>query len=132
MNRYRGIGLMSGTSLDGVDLAFCSFTEKPDGSWKHEFLNTKTIPYPEKWKNRLATIQNASAETYARTDSGYGKFLGSILTKFIAENRIEPEFIASHGHTIFHQPEIEFTAQIGKGETIAAHLPCPLVTDFRT
>lgn len=132
MKTFRGIGLMSGTSLDGVDLAYCSFSENQDGSWNHEFLKTGTVPYSNEWRERLMNVQKTSAEIYAQTDSEYGALLGSIVKNFITTHQIEPDFVASHGHTIFHQPERQFTAQIGDGETMAANLPCPLVTNFRS
>ncbi|HLS27211.1 MAG TPA: anhydro-N-acetylmuramic acid kinase [Opitutales bacterium] len=132
MKTFRGIGLMSGTSLDGLDLAYCSFSENSDGSWNYEFLETETVSYSKEWRDRLATVQTASAEVYAQTDAEYGELLGSILNDFIHVRKIDPDFAASHGHTIFHQPEKKFTAQIGDGETMAAHLPCPLVTNFRS
>src|SRR5690625_6094006 len=79
MKTFRGIGLMSGTSLDGLDLAYCSFSENSDGSWNYEFLETETVSYSKEWRDRLATVQTASAEVYAQTDSEYGELLGSIL-----------------------------------------------------
>lgn len=131
MNSFRGIGLMSGTSLDGVDVAYCQFDCNDGGSWTYELLQAATVPYPKEWRARLESLQNETAETYARTDVEYGHYLGQLLADFIATHPLQPDFVASHGHTIFHQPENAFTAQIGDGETISSHLPCPLVTNFR-
>jgi anhydro-N-acetylmuramic acid kinase len=131
MNTYHGIGLMSGTSLDGVDIAFCQFVIDRSGVWSYQIEKAVTRAYPEEWRRRLATVQDESAEIYARTDVEYGHHLGALLQDFIASHNLSPQFVASHGHTIFHQPGARFTGQIGDGETMAAYLPCPLVTNFR-
>lgn len=131
MNTYCGIGLMSGTSLDGIDLAYCQFRFDQSKAWSYQILDANTFAYPPGWRKRLAGAQAGSAEAYARTDMEYGHFLGSRLQDFISSRRIAPDYVASHGHTIFHQPETGFTAQIGDGETISAYLACPLVSNFR-
>lgn len=130
MKRYTGIGLMSGTSLDGIDLAYCEFAETETG-WKFELLAAETIAYDEQWYARLRCLDEQDARAYARTHVYYGHLLGRVLKDFIERNELKPNFVASHGQTIFHQPEKNFTAQIGDGETIASYLPCPLVTNFR-
>ncbi len=130
MKRYNGIGLMSGTSLDGIDLAYCEFAET-DGRWRFELLAAETIAYDEQWYARLRCLDEQDALAYARTHVYYGHLLGKVLRGFIERNELKPSFVASHGQTIFHQPEKNFTAQIGDGETIASYLPCPLVTNFR-
>jgi anhydro-N-acetylmuramic acid kinase len=131
MSVYHGIGLMSGTSLDGVDIAYCQFTADKSGTWSYQILKAVTRSYPSEWQERLATLQEASAEVFARTHVEYGHYLGSLLQDFIESHNLTPEFVASHGHTIFHQPEQRFTAQIGDGETMATYLTCPLVTNLR-
>jgi anhydro-N-acetylmuramic acid kinase len=130
MKRYTGIGLMSGTSLDGIDIAYCEFTEE-GGRWKFELLAAETIPYDEQWYARLRRLDEQDAIAYARTNVYYGHLLGRTLRNFIDRNELLPQFAACHGQTIFHQPEKNFTAQIGDGETIASYLPCLLVTNFR-
>lgn len=130
MKRYTGIGLMSGTSLDGIDLAYCEFWEV-DGQWRFELLAAETIGYDEQWYARLRCLDEQDALAYARTHTYYGHLLGRTLRDFIERNELKPQFVASHGQTIFHQPDKNFTAQIGDGETMASYLPCPLVTNFR-
>lgn len=130
MKVYRGIGLMSGTSLDGIDLAYCEFVER-DGDWSFELLVGETIPYDEKWYARLAKLDEQSAETYARTHVYLGHLLGATVANFCKKHEIKPQFVASHGQTIFHQPGKNFTSQIGDGETFSSYLACPLVTNFR-
>lgn len=130
MKYYRGIGLMSGTSLDGADLAYCEFSEQED-HWSFELLAAETIPYDEQWYARLACLDDQSAEVFAKTNVYLGHYLGRIVADFIDRNELKPHFVASHGHTIFHQPAKNFTVQIGDGETMASYLNCPLVTNFR-
>ncbi len=130
MKLYKGIGLMSGTSLDGIDLAYCEFSEK-EGNWRFELLAAETIAYDEQWYARLACLDEQDGLAYAKTNVYLGHHFGKTLKEFITRNELKPDFVASHGHTIFHQPEKNFTAQIGDGETIVAYLPCPLITNFR-
>ena len=130
MKRYTGIGLMSGTSLDGIDLAYCEFWEGEHG-WRFELLGAETIGYDEQWYARLRCLDEQDALAFARTHVYYGHLLGRTLRSFIDRNELKPDFVASHGQTIFHQPDKNFTAQIGDGETIVSYLPCPLVTNFR-
>lgn len=131
MKAYHVIGLMSGTSLDGVDLAYCTFTYK-QGNWIYKLFNTATISYPEAWLYRLNTLKNASAIDYIAADQAYGAYLGELVNKFIAENNLTPDFISSHGHTIFHQPARNISHQLGNGAYLAAKAGVPVVCDFRT
>jgi anhydro-N-acetylmuramic acid kinase len=128
---YKVTGIMSGTSLDGVDIAFCTFNSE-DGKWNYSIRNAETIPYPEEWRIRLANLENKSALEFVKTDADYGHFLGRTAKAFHLEHNLKPDFIASHGHTIFHQPALNFTSQIGKGSAIAAETGIPVVCDFRS
>lgn len=130
MASYRGIGLMSGTSLDGIDLVYCEFREE-QGFWAMELLTSETVPIEEKWYARLRCLDTADARTYAKTHVYFGHHLGRTVRDFIARHQLNPQFVASHGQTIFHQPEKNYTAQIGDGETMVSYLPCPLVANFR-
>jgi len=127
----QGIGVMSGTSLDGLDLAHCRFLEDPNENLKWEILQAETVAYPAQWKSRLSRLIESSAAEFARTDVELGRFIGEQVARFIQEHQFSPEFVASHGHTMFHQPEYGFTSQIGDGETMASLLNCPVVTNFR-
>jgi len=122
---------MSGTSLDGVDIAFCTFSLK-EGKWIYTLEKAETIPYSDEWKNRLSELENRSAIEFAKTDTEYGHYLGRITKTFLQNSNLEPDFIASHGHTIFHQPDNKFTSQIGQGSAIAAETGVPVVCDFRS
>ena len=121
---------MSGTSLDGIDLAYCEFSEN-EGQWRFDLLAAETIPYDEQWYARLLHLDTQDGITFAKTNIYLGHQFGRVLRDFIGRNELKPDFVGSHGHTIFHQPEKNFTVQIGDGETIAAYLPCPLVCNFR-
>jgi anhydro-N-acetylmuramic acid kinase len=129
--KYKVIGLMSGTSLDGLDVAYCEF-ELKGKNWSYQILTGETFPYNEEWRSRLATLEQGTASDLARTDIEFGHFSGRVAKSFIDRHKISPDFIASHGHTIFHQPEKGITWQIGKGSSIAAETGLPVVCDFRS
>jgi anhydro-N-acetylmuramic acid kinase len=129
--KYSVIGLMSGTSLDGLDIAFCEFS-LADGRWGYHIRVAETIAYDPQWKQRLATIESGSALEFVTTDIHYGHLLGSLTRDFILRHDLRPDFIASHGHTIFHQPDKKITSQIGRGSAIAAETGLKVVCDFRS
>ncbi|MBN1651204.1 MAG: anhydro-N-acetylmuramic acid kinase [Bacteroidales bacterium] len=131
MKSYHVIGTMSGTSLDGLDMAYCEFyVEK--GKWSFQLKKAETIPYSAEWRARLANLPKKSALDFSQTHSDYGHFIGEEVRKFIKKNSLNADFISSHGHTIFHQPEKGFTAQIGDGSAIAAETGLDVVCDFRS
>jgi anhydro-N-acetylmuramic acid kinase len=122
---------MSGTSLDGVDLAYCVFTYENE-NWIYKILNTNTFPYSPHWKDRLQGLMSVSGAELVTTDHLYGRYLGELARGFIRDNNLAPTFIASHGHTIFHEPAQHLTLQIGHGAYLAAAAGLPVVCDFRT
>ncbi|GEJ44661.1 MULTISPECIES: anhydro-N-acetylmuramic acid kinase [unclassified Chryseobacterium] len=125
------IGLMSGTSLDGLDLCFAEF-EKQD-TWAFQILKAETLPYPEEWENKLRNSIHLSAEDLLELHSDYGFYLGERVKDFINRYQLENiSLIASHGHTIFHQPQRRFTLQIGDGRAIKLETGLPVVYDFRS
>ncbi len=130
MKELRIIGLMSGTSLDGLDLAACTFTF--NNKWIFTLNHCKTVAYSTRLKSALQCLDTSSAFVYAKTDHELGRFFGSEVNKFISEIDFEPDYISSHGHTIFHQPEINLTTQIGHPSAIAAITQTPVIADFRT
>lgn len=131
MQKLSVIGVMSGSSMDGVDLACCEF-DFNNQLWQYKIIASQTIPYNEVWRQRLALLYQQKAEIYPKTNAFYGKYLGQLLNQFIAQNNLQVDLIASHGHTIFHQPQNGFTAQIGDGAAINAITNIPVVSDFRT
>lgn len=129
-SEYRALGIMSGTSLDGLDLALCSFTKK-SFKWGYKIEKAETITYSGEMKKLLAGANNLRAEAMSELDHYYGKWIGRQCIKFM-EQVNPPDLIASHGHTVFHQPEKGFTLQIGNGNDIAAITGLPVVFDFRS
>ena len=125
------IGLMSGTSLDGLDLVYVKFNNQIYLDF--QILNATTIPYSEKWKAILQNAIQYSAEDLVDLDIRYGRFLADNILDFIKTNSISRvDFIASHGHTVLHQPEKGITLQVGSGQVIAARTQQKVVCDFRT
>ncbi|TAH17837.1 MAG: anhydro-N-acetylmuramic acid kinase [Cytophagales bacterium] len=128
---YHVIGLMSGTSLDGLDIAYCKFVYA-NHQWYVELLHSDTVDYADEWREVLSNIENGTALEYARTHVSLGEYFGNEVLKFINNNKIKKlDFISSHGHTVFHQPSVRLTTQIGNGASIAAICGFPVVCDFR-
>lgn len=131
MESFDVIGLMSGTSLDGLDIAHCTFIF--DDKWQFHLAHQETLPYSNEQKHKLYNLENETALNYALFHSKFGKFIGTEVKKFIKKNKITNiDFIASHGHTIFHQPKNSLTTQIGCGAQIAAATGIETICDFRT
>ncbi len=132
MEETFAIGLMSGTSLDGLDIVYCKFWKNKKNTLEFQIISAHTYPYPTSLKDQLqsAYSQPNSVEELHKT---YGKYLGEKVNTFIEEYHVEKiKFIASHGHTIFHQPKSGLTLQIGDGQQIADITHLPVVFDFRT
>ncbi len=121
---------MSGTSLDGVDLAYVEFQKTK--KWIFHLEESTTIPYPEEWLKKLQSLPTQNTETIKQTDTEYGAYLGSLAHSFIKKNKLEVDFVASHGHTIFHQPEKGYTLQIGDGQSLANSCQQMVIFDFRS
>ncbi|MFK8058607.1 MAG: anhydro-N-acetylmuramic acid kinase [Polaribacter sp.] len=125
------IGLMSGTSLDGIDLVYVKFDKNNYKDFK--ILSSETISYSEKRKNTLQNAINFSADDLKKIDIEYGVFLAEVINGFVYKNSIKNiDFVASHGHTVLHQPEKGITFQIGDGQTIAKNTKQKVICDFRT
>lgn len=129
---YRAIGLMSGSSLDGLDIAFAEFQEN-GGKWSYEILQANCYAYPDEWIARLKNATALTALDYQLLHVDYGHYLGQQVNKFIEENQLQYKvaLVASHGHTTFHLPGKKMTAQLGDGAAIAAETQLPVVTDLR-
>lgn len=144
-NKYHIIGVMSGTSLDGIDLAEVKFelssaplshhssSESEGSTWNFEILKAETIPYSSFWKNELREAISYSEEQLNRLDFKYTEKLSEEILRFIQRNNIqEIDAICSHGHTILHRPEKGFTLQIGNLPRLAKVISRTVVCDFRT
>lgn len=125
---------MSGSSLDGLDVAVCHFhtTYNPDfqiNNWN--IVIAETIPYSVEWQQRLIALPKANALELAAAHAQYGHYVGDLVHQFLAKHPLEVDAIASHGHTILHYPQQKFTTQIGDGAAIAAVTGLPVINDFR-
>lgn len=128
---YNTIGVMSGTSLDGIDLAHVTFTLK-NKQWVFEIFETETISYDQNWLNKLKIAVGFSASELEELNSDYTELLASTVANFITFHKIEAiDAICSHGHTILHQPQNGLTLQIGNLPQIAKILHQTVVCDFR-
>jgi anhydro-N-acetylmuramic acid kinase len=130
---YKVIGLMSGSSLDGIDIAFVEFQEK-GGNWNFEILHSSCKEYDKEWLAKLKNATELSAVDYQLLHTEYGKFLGEKVNEFIDENQLfhKVNLIGSHGHTTFHFPEKKMTHQLGDGAAMAAETRLPVVSDLRS
>ena len=131
MRDFKVIGLMSGSSLDGVDIAYVNFSHD-NKKWFFQIIEAGNVPYTEEWKNKLSEAFNKNQSELKELDLEYGKYLGDITKKFIKKYELDPKLIASHGHTIFHMPEKAYTLQIGDGQEIANRTGIMTINDFRT
>ena len=133
MATFTGIGCMSGSSLDGLDLCYVEFTGDVDTDvWGHRVIKAKTVPYSAEWEERLQHASKISSEDFVKLHIDYGHLLGKEIKNFMASENIETvDFVASHGHTVFHNPNERYTFQLGDGETTSVYLECPFVCNFR-
>lgn len=130
---YRVIGLMSGSSLDGLDVAFVEFTETA-GKWQYEILCAACMEYNKEWNDTLQNAIYLSARDYQLLHVDYGRYLGERVNEFSEKFQLQHRIslIASHGHTTFHMPERKMTHQLGDGAAIAAETQLPVVSDLRS
>ncbi|HJM16604.1 MAG TPA: anhydro-N-acetylmuramic acid kinase [Flavobacteriales bacterium] len=130
MNKeYHIIGLMSGTSLDGLDIVKCTF--KKEVNWKFHLENFETIRYSRKWRNTLKNLHLKDKNTIKDIDKNYGEFLAKEVNEFIKRHNIHADYISSHGHTIFHDPANNFTLQIGDGKILSELTEMTTISNFR-
>jgi len=128
---YNVVGVMSGTSLDGVDLAHIIFSIS-EHKCNYEILESETISYTNEWVNRLKIAVDFSEEELQQTNKEYTEILSEIINNFIQKyNLNDLDAVCSHGHTILHQPQNGFTLQIGNLPEIAKRLHQKVVCDFR-
>jgi anhydro-N-acetylmuramic acid kinase len=120
---------MSGTSGDGLDLAFCSY-EKSE-QWEFEVIKAATIPFPEELGQSLQSAHLLDAESLEFLDIAFGRWMGQVVKDFCTQNALLPDAIASHGHTVFHRPEKGMTRQIGNGQALCEASGFPVINDFR-
>lgn len=131
MNTWKAIGLMSGSSLDGLDLAAVRFT-CDNGCYGDHIEAAETLPYPTYWHDQLANAFLHQPEELRPLDLEYGTYLGTQVKSFAERHHLHPDFVASHGHTVFHKPELHYTLQIGDGQALADACGFTVVNDFRS
>ena len=124
---------MSGSSLDGLDIAFCLFSFEND-RWHYKILYTDVVPYTEEWLNRLKNMRGVSGQSLWENHTSLGHYFGEQVNAFINRHNLhgQVDLVASHGHTVFHFPEKRTTTQVGDGAAIAAITGLPVVCDFRS
>ena len=129
---YSAIGLMSGSSLDGLDIILAEFSES-QGQWAYKIKAADCTRFSAKLKSRLANAIHLPANEYMLLHTDFARWCGEKTNEFLKENKIrkKPQIIGSHGHTTFHIPERGMTHQLGDGATIAAITGVPVVSDLR-
>lgn len=128
---YSVLGVMSGTSLDGIDVAYIHFNKKEN--WTFSIEAAETFPYSQEWKESLRSLHLASTEELELENTRYTRLLGQTILKFIHSNQIENiDAVCSHGHTILHEPNKGITLQIGNLPLLASQLNQVVVCDFRS
>ncbi|MFL1896860.1 anhydro-N-acetylmuramic acid kinase [Aquimarina sp. 2-A2] len=131
IKEYRVIGLMSGTSLDGLDIAYCNF-KLENGRWSYQILETDSINYTPDFKAQLKNAIYLQSHALIALHNTFGSWMGTQVADFIKKHELVVDFIASHGHTVLHQPDIGITYQIGSGQHLANSSGQKVICDFRT
>lgn len=130
---FKVIGLMSGSSLDGLDIAYATYQlDENTDTITYQLEVAEGVAYDDRWVNRLKQLHKQDALTFAKTNTYYSHYVGELVNHFIIKNKIQPDFVATHGHTIFHYPDSRVTIQIGDGAALAAITGLPVICDFRT
>jgi anhydro-N-acetylmuramic acid kinase len=128
---HRVVGMMSGTSLDGIDLILCRFY-KAGQQWKYRIVAADTFEYPLEWRKNLNGAAKLDAGSFLLLHQAYGSYVGDLVNQFLSGHDLKADLVASHGHTIFHQPGRGFTFQLGSGAALASRCKLDTVSDFRT
>ncbi len=130
MGRNTVIGIMSGTSVDGLDMVAVEFT-KPGDQWKYDMVKSQSYDYPETLRKKLIDCIGFSGRDLIMLDHELGLFIADRVNDFCRNEKFSASLISSHGHTVFHQPEKGVTTQIGDGEVISLHTGITTLSDFR-
>jgi len=129
---YSVLGVMSGTSLDGIDLAHCVFSLSEENNWSYTLGVAETLAYPSSWKTRLQEGVHFSEGRLQTLNNEYTYYLGEVISSFMEKNELKDlDTICSHGHTILHRPDSGITLQIGNLPLLGKLLRRPIVCDFR-
>lgn len=130
--QYRVLGCMSGSSMDGLDLAYVLLEENA-GKWTFTLEACACKKFDDDWEKILQNITSLGAKELLLAHTAFGKYCGQKINEFIHEFQLDYKvhFIASHGHTVFHEPQKGMTFQMGDGAAIAAQTGLPVITDLR-
>lgn len=123
---------MSGSSMDGIDVAFCTFSQDANQQWSGHLVECETFDFQSNLKQSLLELPQSSGLQMARADSEFARFSAQCVAEIVQRVGRKPLAIASHGHTIFHSPTHSYTVQIGNGGLLAGFSGLPVVSDFRT
>lgn len=129
---YHVIGTMSGSSMDGLDMAYC-ILEENGGRWSYEIKQAACAPFTAEWKHKLRHLQELSAKELMVTHTAFGRWMGEQINSFIEKHSLfhQIHLISSHGHTVFHEPVDMMSFQMGDGASLAATTGLPVVSDLR-
>lgn len=125
-------GQMSGTSLDGIDFANCTFHELNSSKLSYTLHAAETYEYPEVWKEKLQSAPTLSGLELTKLSIEYGKLIGEFALDFHTKNQLKPHYLSIHGYTVFHQPNQQIGLQIGHGAYCAQAAKLPVICDFRS
>lgn len=130
---YKAIGIMSGSSTDGLDLAYVEFEENQN-KWNYEILYAECFPYTSSWKEKLQHAAHLSAKEYFHLNFLFGKYVADIIQSFIEKNNLDykAQLIGFHGHTVFHEPANGISIQLGEGAVIAAETGINTISELRS
>jgi len=126
LTKRRVAGLMSGTSMDGIDVCLCEIQTHP---WQCRWLKAQTLPYPESLRYSLVQTQ-ADLAQIARWHRQIGEAFRDALAKVLVDFPTELHLIGSHGQTVYHEHQ-NMTLQLGEVAFLAEEFGCPVVSDFR-
>ncbi|NQX90697.1 MAG: anhydro-N-acetylmuramic acid kinase, partial [Flavobacteriales bacterium] len=128
-NKYQAVGMMSGTSLDGADVAVCEFWKEAE-NWRFEILEARTFDYPEDLLSRMRVSRQLSASELIDLQDDLSSFWGICYRDGFQS--YDPIFCAVHGQTIYHEPERGITQQLCNPDIMASLIQLPIICDFRT
>ena len=127
---YRVIGVMSGTSLDGIDLVFAEISMNDEVGFS--IIHSETVSYSAEWRQKLSSAIDLDPGSMHQLDIDYTTYLSEVITRFIKKHDIDLlDAVCSHGHTIKHRPKQGITLQIGNLPKLSKALGIPVVCDFR-
>ncbi|MGB0423625.1 MAG: anhydro-N-acetylmuramic acid kinase, partial [Flavobacteriales bacterium] len=129
MLKFKAVGVMSGTSLDGVDVTLCSF-QRANTGWKYNIDKGNTFSYPPSLFNDLSNVLILSALELAHLNNALSEFWSACVLELIGEEEVD--FVAVHGQTVFHQPDQGLTLQLVNASLMATRLQVPVISDFRS